>query len=54
MNKLKKIEKDKKIRLLVKKNELSIILFKYGILMNDQKKFKNFYYFNFIRKFHLN
>jgi len=36
MNKQKKIEKDKNIRMLFKKKELFMVLFKYGILMNKK------------------
>ena len=54
MNKIEKVKKDKKVRVLFKKNELFIILFKYGILMNNEKNNKNFYYLKFIKKFHLN
>ena len=53
MNKLEKIKKDKNTRILFEKNELFFILYKYGILVNKKKKFKNFYYLNFIKKFHL-
>jgi hypothetical protein len=54
MNKLEKIKKDKNTRVFFKKNELFIVMYKYGILINKRKDFKNFYYLNFIRKFHLN
>ena len=54
MNKQKKIEKDKNIRMLFKKKELFMVLFKYGILMNKNIRLKNYYYYNFIKKFHLN
>jgi ribosomal protein S14 len=54
MNKLQQIEKDRKVRFLFKKKELLIVLFKYGILMNKEKKYKNYYYLNFIKRFHLN
>lgn len=54
MNKKEKIKKDKKTRYLFKKKELNFVLYKYGILSNNNIKSKNYYYLNFIKKFHLN
>jgi hypothetical protein len=54
MNEVKKFEKDFAVRKNFKRKELSIILYKYGTAMNKQKKGKAFFYFNLVRKFHLN
>jgi ribosomal protein S14 len=54
MNKLEKVKKDIKIRNLFAKNELKIVLYKYGILANDLKRNKSLYYLNFIKRFRLN
>jgi len=54
MNQIKKFEKDALVRKNFKSKELSIILYKYGTAMNTEKRIKTFFYFNLVRKFHLN
>lgn len=49
-----KIKKDKKIRDKVQRNEKNVLLYKYLLFNSLSKKNKHFYFFNFIKKFHLN
>ena len=49
-----KINKDKVQRKNFKKTELNLLNYKYCLIMSKENNDKNFYFFNFIKKFHLN
>jgi hypothetical protein len=54
MDQVKKFKKDVNVRETFKKKEMKIILFKYGVIMSSEKDDKNYYYYKFIKRFHLN
>lgn len=58
-----KKNKDKNVRRNFKKNEINLIMYKYSMNWDIKKEdknllnklnYKNFYFYNFIKKFHLN
>lgn len=49
-----KLQKDVETRIYFNKNELNCILLKYYYNTSIKKKYKNFIFYKFIKKFHLN
>ena len=54
MSKITKFRKDKNNRDKFFRNELKILVYKYGLIGNIEKKNKQFYLYKFIQRFHLN
>lgn len=54
MSKITKFRKDKKNRDKFFRNELKILVYKYGLFGNIEKEHKQFYLYKFIQRFHLN
>ena len=53
MNKITKLKKDKNFRKNFQRKELFILLNKYNVWSTNEKKIKQFYYYNYLKKFHL-